>query len=109
MPRSPNLLENARLAMRWPHGLVKKLGLKAWEKMLLSRAPETFAATLVDLPTGSNRATRSGGRARRLRRLVDLRATRRTIEKLAPPVDRAIRPTEYLWFAYPKKSGCLPQ
>jgi hypothetical protein len=88
-------------------GLVKKLGLKGGMKLLLFRAPEPFAALLGDLPPGVTVATDVTEEPAAFDAAVIFVRTRDEIEELAPPGIRATRPTGYLWFAYPKKTGSI--
>ena len=87
--------------------LVKKLGLKTVMKLLLFRAPELFVPSLGELPPGVTIATEAAPSPSTFDAAVIFVRTTDEIEELAPAGIRATKPTGYLWFAYPKKTGAI--
>jgi hypothetical protein len=82
--------------------LPKKLGFKPGMRAAFLRAPESFAATLGELPDGVQVATRLGGH----KDLVVVFVTERAaLVKRLQPLQRAIAPDGVVWVAWPKRAS----
>jgi hypothetical protein len=82
--------------------LVKKLGIKPGQRVLLLRAPQDYRALLGALPEGVVLAEAADGAFD----VVQLFAhTLADLEEHAPGAIAALRPGGLLWISYPKKSS----
>jgi hypothetical protein len=85
--------------------LVKKLGIKPGQGLLIMNAPQGYIERLSPLPEGASLATGPGGSFGFVQLFV---ANRAELNALAPAALEAAQPGALLWFAYPKRSSKLP-
>lgn len=85
--------------------LPRKLGIRPGARVVLSRAPEGFDATLGDLPDGVRVLRRMPVSAEVVVLFTDRRAD---LERRLPAAHAAILPDGGLWVAWPKRASGLP-
>lgn len=82
--------------------LIKKLGIKPNQKLLILNAPEGYIESLNDLPAGVEISTSGDGPFE----FVQVFAYKKTdVDTYTPQAIQAIKTSGLLWFAYPKKSS----
>ncbi len=84
--------------------LIKKLGIKPRQKILIMNAPDGYMQTLGTLPEGAEVKTSAKGTSNFdcVQLFVYNKAD---IDTHAMTVMQALKPRGLLWFAYPKKSS----
>jgi hypothetical protein len=82
--------------------LVKKLGIKPGQKMLILNAPEGYIQTLGTLPAGNEVKTAAEGTFDFVQLFVRNKAD---IDNHAATAMHSLKPGGLLWFTYPKKSS----
>ena len=82
--------------------LVRKLGIKPGQRVLLLRAPEGFDATLGALPEGVRVRRAARGRADVIVAFHDRRAA---LERGLPALRSLMEPAAGLWIAWPKRAS----
>jgi hypothetical protein len=82
--------------------LVKKLGMKAGQEMLIMNAPEGYMQMLAVLPEGARVKTSAEGTFDFVQVFVYNQAD---IDGNVTTAIQALKPGGLLWFAYPKKSS----
>lgn len=84
--------------------LIKKLGIKPGQKILILNAPEGYIQTLGALPGGAEVKTSAGGMFDFVQLFVRNKAD---IDDHAATAMQSLKPGGLLWFAYPKKSSSI--
>ena len=84
--------------------LVKKLGIKPNQKMMVVDAPEGYVRTLGALPEGSELTTTAQGTFDFVHLFV---RTKADIDGHATAALESVKPGGMLWFSYPKKSSII--
>jgi hypothetical protein len=82
--------------------LVKKLGIKPGQKMLLLNAPEDYIHLLGTLPDGTEVKTKAAGIFDFVQAFMYNKAD---IESYANKAIHSLKPGGLLWFTYPKKTS----
>jgi hypothetical protein len=82
--------------------LIKKLGIKPGQKMLILNAPEGYMQALGTLPAGAKVKTSAGGAFDFVQLFVRNKAD---IDNHAATAMRSLKLGGLLWFTYPKKSS----
>jgi Protein of unknown function (DUF3052) len=82
--------------------LVKKLGIKEGHTVVFPGAPESFAATLGEVPEGVAVKARLAGTADVI---VFFTKRRAELERRFVALKRALEPDGGLWIAWPKKAS----
>jgi hypothetical protein len=84
--------------------LIKKLGIKPSQKMLILNAPEGYIQTLGTLPAGNEVKAAAGGAFDFVQLFVRNKAD---IDNHAATAMQSLKPGGLLWFTYPKKSSSI--
>jgi hypothetical protein len=82
--------------------LVKKLGIKPKQRIIILNAPEGYREQLGDLPADVELATTLNGIFDVVHVFVKNKAE---VDQYAPKAIQAVKPGGLLWFSYPKKSS----
>lgn len=82
--------------------LIKKLGIKPGQKMLIMNMPEGYMQTLGNLPKGAEIQTKAEGVFDFVQVFMHNKAD---IDNYATTAIQVLRPGGLLWFSYPKKSS----
>lgn len=87
--------------------LLKKLGMKPDQKMLILNAPEGYTATLGTLPEGSEVKTDAGSdENEKTSDFVQVFLYRKAdLDRYAAIAMQVLKPRGLLWFSYSKKSS----
>ena len=86
------------------NSLVKKLGVKPGQKMLILNAPEGYLHLLEPLPEGAEVQTSAEGTFDFVQAFVYNKAD---VETYGGVAMRALKPGGLLWFTYPKKTSSI--
>jgi hypothetical protein len=84
--------------------LIKKLGIKPGQKMLILNAPEGYLQALGTLPAGNEAKTAPGGTFDFVQLFVRNKAD---VDNHAATAMQSLKPGGLLWFTYPKKSSSI--
>jgi hypothetical protein len=84
--------------------LIKKLGIKPGQKMLILNAPEAYMHLLGTLPEGAEVKTRAEGTFDFVQAFMYNKAD---VESYAMAAMQALKPGGLLWFTYPKKTSSI--
>src|SRR6266849_2029318 len=84
--------------------LVKKLGIKPGQKMLILNAPEDYIHLLGTLPDGAEVKTKAAGTFDFVQAFMYNKAD---VESYAAVAMRVLKPGGLLWFTYPKKTSSI--
>lgn len=84
--------------------LIKKLGIKPGQKMLILNVPEGYIQALGALPAGNEVETAPGGTFDFVQLFVRNKAD---IDNHATTAMQSLKPGGLLWFTYPKKSSSI--
>ena len=84
--------------------LIKKLGIKPGQKMLILNAPEGYIQALGTLPAGAEVKISAGGTFDYVHLFVRNKAD---IDNHATTAMYSLKPGGLLWFTYPKKSSSI--
>lgn len=84
--------------------LIKKLGIKPSQHMLVLNAPDGYIATLAPLPENANIQTQAGGTFDFVQVFVYDKAS---LHLHAPAAIQAVKPGGLLWITYPKKTSAI--
>lgn len=82
--------------------LIKKLGIKPGQKILILNAPEGYMQTLGTLPEGAETETKAEGKYDFVLVFVHNKAD---VDNYATTAIQPLKPGGLLWFSYPKKSS----
>ena len=85
--------------------LPRKLGIKPGHRVLALNAPDTFAATLGELPEGVQVRPAARGKADVIVSFHDRRAD---LARRMPKLRELMEPAAGLWIAWPKRASKLP-
>ncbi|MBZ0298430.1 MAG: DUF3052 family protein [Anaerolineae bacterium] len=85
--------------------LVKKLGLKPGQRILILNPPENYAATLGDLPDGLLQVETATPELDFIQWFTKDRAE---LEQQFPDLKAALAPDGMLWISWPKKASKVP-
>jgi hypothetical protein len=86
------------------NSLVKKLGVKPGQNMLILNAPQDYLHLLEPLPEGAEVKTSAVGTFDFVQAFVYNKADVETYARVAM---RALKPGGLLWFTYPKKTSSI--
>ena len=84
--------------------LIKKLGIKPGQKLLIMNSPEGYLPKLVPLPEGTGVETGGHGPFDFVQVFVSGKGD---VEAYASKAIQALKPGGLLWFSYPKKSSAI--
>ena len=82
--------------------LAQKLGIHPGDRVALVGAPDGFATTLGELPSGTRIVRRLGGR---FDVIVAFHAWRTPLERRLPALRAALEPAGGLWISWPKRAS----
>jgi len=82
--------------------LIKKLGIKPGQRILILDAPEGYVEALGPLPAGAEIVQASDGSFDIVQLFVKNKAE---LDRSAPAAAQAVRPGGLLWISYPKRSS----
>jgi hypothetical protein len=82
--------------------LIKKLGIKPGQKILIMNAPEGYIQTLGSLPENAEVQTSAEGKFDFVQVFVQNKAD---VDNYATTAMQALKSGGLLWFSYPKKSS----
>ena len=85
--------------------LLKKLGIKPKQRIIILNAPNEYREQLGELPTDVELSTTLNGAFDMVHIFVKNKAE---IDQYAPSAIQAVKPGGLLWFSYPKKSAKIP-
>jgi len=85
--------------------LLKKLGIKPKQRIIILNAPNEYREQLGELPADVELATTLNGAFDMVHIFVKNKAE---IDQYAPSAIQAVKPGGLLWFSYPKKSAKIP-
>lgn len=85
--------------------LIKKLGIKPKQRIIILNAPEGYRELLGSLPADVELATTLNGTFDLVHVFVKDKAE---VDQYAPMAIEAVKPGGLLWFSYPKKSSKIP-
>lgn len=85
--------------------LLKKLGIKPNQRIIILNAPEGYREQLGELPDDVEVATALNGIFDLVHVFVKNRAE---VDQYAPKAIQTLKPGGLLWFSYPKKSAKIP-
>ena len=84
--------------------LIKKLGIKPGQKLLVINSPETYLHELAPLPEGTAVETSGHGPFDFVQVFVSEKGD---VDAYASKAIQALKPGGLLWFSYPKKSSAI--
>ncbi len=82
--------------------LIKKLGIKPGQKLLILNAPDGYLATLGTLPEGAEVKTNADGTFDLVQIFLYNKAD---VDRYGPMAIQAVKQGGLLWFTYPKKTS----
>lgn len=85
--------------------LIKKLGIKPKQRIIILNAPKGYREQLGELPADVELATTLNGVFDMVHVFVKNKGE---VDQYAPKAIQAVRPGGLLWFSYPKKSAKIP-